>query len=90
MRSSPSFLVVSRRGPEVLDFTGIKLPKGDLTAMEHEPLVLSSEENNDGITLYLKVNYKAILLVLVALDVVHLSLAELFARVFGLGLRFPL
>lgn len=58
--------------------------------VEQESLVLPTETDSEGITLYLKVNYKAILLVLVAFDVVHLTLAEYLARLLDLGGKLPL
>lgn len=38
---------------------------------------------NEGATLYLKIDYKVLLLVLVVFDVFHVSLGEFVVRVFG-------
>jgi len=37
-------------------------------------------DGEDGITIYLKINYKVVLLVLVVFDLLHLSLREFFFR----------
>lgn len=47
------------------------------------PPVLEDHAPENGITVYLKVNYKVILLVVVILDIVHVSLREIVVRILG-------
>lgn len=42
----------------------------------------SSNNDDDGITVYLRVNYKVILLVVVIFDVLHTSINEIVNRIF--------
>lgn len=83
MRSSPNFLVESRRGPETLDFTGYKPLKGGPMDVSPEFPRPEDGHEDEGMTLYLKVNYKVILAVIVIADIFHVSLAEFVYRVFN-------
>jgi hypothetical protein len=76
---------VSRRGPEVLDLTGIPPSERKEEPMKiPDPLGVKAERGEEGLTVYLKVNYKVILLVVVTFDLIHTSINELVSTYFGL------
>lgn len=51
--------------------------------IDHEVPDSFSNDKDEGITIYLKLNYKVLLLVFVIFDVFHVSLNELLARSLG-------
>jgi hypothetical protein len=50
-----------------------------------DPLGIKAEHGEEGLTIYLKVNYKVILLVVITIDLIHTSLNEIVAHFFGLS-----
>jgi hypothetical protein len=76
---------VSRRGPEVLDLTGLHPTERKETAMSSLiPPEFKAERGEEGLTVYLKVNYKVILLAVVTFDLIHTSINEIVSHFFGL------
>jgi len=49
-----------------------------------DPLGIKAEHGEEGLTIFLKVNYKVVLLVVVLTDIFHTSLNEVVAHFFGL------
>nr|QDH86868.1 MAG: hypothetical protein H4BulkLitter22706_000002 [Leviviridae sp.] len=84
MHSSPNSSVVSRRGPEVLDLSGLKPSERKAEPVDLDPLGIKAEHGEEGLTIFLKVNYKVVLLVVVLTDIFHTSLNEVVAHFFGL------
>jgi hypothetical protein len=90
MRSSPSFLVVSRSGED-----GEWRPdEPDPEGKDKSVTIRRSERprNDDGaeVTVHLKVGYKTVLLVVVVFDLIHLSVREIYnsswiEQLLGLG-----
>jgi hypothetical protein len=55
-------------------------PEGSHISLSEELLEDDNVSEDSGMTLYVKVNYKVILLVAVIFDFLHLSIDELVAR----------
>jgi hypothetical protein len=84
MRSSPSCWVVSRSGSREEPFPFLHPPEGGVNNVSGSSRDGRIDMNDDGLTIYLKIDYKVLLLVLVILDIVHTSLSEIVAHYVGL------
>jgi hypothetical protein len=84
MRSSPNSSVVSRRGSEDQPGDVIRTPEGVRERFLEGPLKSQVDTKDEGLTVYLKVNYKVVLLITVLFDFFHTSLNEVVAHVFGI------
>jgi hypothetical protein len=80
MRSSPNFLVVSRKDLSNEGWVGHESEDSEADPSHVRPSSFQVDEN-EGLTFYLKVDYKVVLIVVVILDLVHFSLNEIVARI---------
>jgi hypothetical protein len=64
------------------DFSNLS-PEGDAPMKSFPSRVGEAHVSEEGITIYLKINYKVILLFVVILDFLHISISELVARFLG-------
>lgn len=76
MRSSPSFLLVSRKGPDVR--LKPALLDEDEDVQDHIPL--RRRDDLTGIDFHVEVGYKVVLLVVVVLTNLVLSIVDLLVR----------
>jgi len=75
---------VSRRGEEGPISAFFESPEGDKTKLGVGPPDQMLDVDNEGFTIYLRVNYKVILLIAVIVDIFHTSVNELLVHVFRL------
>jgi hypothetical protein len=76
---------VSRRGPEVLDLTGLKpTERKDKIVKIPTPPDVKTERGDEGLVIYLKINYKVVLLVVTMFDLLHTSINEMVSHFFGI------
>lgn len=79
MRSSPRFLVASRSGGNGEWVADEPDPEGSDESVSVNRSEPSRVDDGAEITVHLKVSYKTILLVIVVLDLVHLSIREIYS-----------
>jgi hypothetical protein len=65
------------------DFSNLP-PEGGVKVDRPGLPVGQAHVEDDGVVFYFKVNYKVVLLVFIALDLLHISLDELVARFLGI------
>jgi len=73
---------VSRRGPEGPITAFIEPPEGDSSKIGLGPQNQRLDMDSEGFTIYLKINYKVVLLIVMILDLFHASVNEFLIHVF--------
>jgi hypothetical protein len=79
MRSSPNCLVVSRSGGNGEWHADEPDPEGSDKSVSIRRSERPGSSDGAEVTVHLKVGYKTVLLVVVVLDLVHLSIREIYS-----------